>query len=142
MTATQGVLGINTQLKLGNGASPEVFTLVRDIFGAIDGPEVTQEYVDFTHMQSTGGFRERKASFKTPGNLTFTCHYVTGDTQHEAIVAAATAVPTTLQNYQVTYPDATVIEFSAYPSVKFNADMAGKFTMAVTLGLEGAFTLV
>lgn len=142
MTATQGVLGINTQLKVGDGASPEVFTLIPDIFGAIDGPAIDQEYVDFTHMQSTGGFRERKASFKSPGNLTFNCHYIKDNTQHEALVAAAVAVPTTLLNFEITYPDGTVIMFAAYPGCKFNADAAGKFTMAVTLGLEGAFDLV
>ena len=141
MTATQGVVGLDTQLKIGDGASPEVFTLIPDIFGAIDGPEITQQYVDFTHMQSTGGFEEQKPTFKSPGQVTFTCHYINNNTQHEALTAAALANPATLMNFQMLYPDTTLITFAAYPSVKFNSDTKGKFTMAVTLKLEGSFTV-
>lgn len=139
MTASAGVVGLDTQIKLGDGASPEVFTLIKEATD-IDGPEVTQEYADFTHMQSSGGFRERKATFKSSGNVTFTVAYLKDDAQHEALVTAATAVPTTLKNFQLLYPDGTLCTFSAYPSVKFRSEMAGKFSMAVTLGLEGSFT--
>ena len=139
MAETQGVVALNTQLKIGDAASPENFTLIPDIFGAIDGPEITQQYVDFTHMQSTGGFEEQKPTFKSPGQVTFSCHYVNGDPQQEALVAAAVANPATLTNFEMLYPDTTLISFAAYPSVKFNADTKGKFTMAVTLKLEGSF---
>ncbi len=141
MSETQGVLGIDTKLKIGDGASPEVFTLIPDIFGAIDGPEITQQYVDFTHMQSTGGFEEQKASFKTPGQVTFTCHFVKDNAQQQALITAATAVPTTKKNFECEYPDGTVIPFAAYPSVKFNSETKGKFTMAVTLKLDRGFTV-
>jgi len=141
MPESEGVLGLNTQLKLGDGTSPEVFTLIKEIFGAIDGPEITQQYVDFTHMQSAGGFEEQKASFKTPGQVTCTVHYLKDDVQHEALVAAAVAVPTTLKHFTLTYPDGTVIPFSAYPSVKFNSDTKGKFTMALTLKLSAGFVV-
>lgn len=141
MTTTQGVLAIDTQLKIGDGASPEAFTLIPDIFGNIDGPSIEQQFVDFTHMQSTGGFEERKASFKSPGQVTFTCHYINGNTQHELLVTNATANPSTLTNFQLLFPDTTLVTFSAYVSVRFNADTKGKFTMAVTLGLEGSFTV-
>lgn len=141
MTATQGVLALNSQLKIGDGMTPQVYTLIPDIFDNIDGPEVAQQYVDFTHMQSTGGFEERKASFKSPGNVTFSCHYVKDNAQHEALVNAAVANPTTLKDFQLLYPDGTLIEFSAYPSVKFSAATKGKFVMQVTLGLEGSFAL-
>ena len=141
MTATQGVLGIDTQLKIGDGASPENFNLIPDIFGTIDGPEITQQYVDFTHMQSTGGFEENKASFKSPGQVTFTCHYVYNDPYQEALIDAALANPATLTNFEIEYPDDTVIAFAAYPSVKFASETKGKFTMAVTLKLEGSFSV-
>jgi hypothetical protein len=141
MATTQGVLGLDTELKIGDAASPENFTLIPDIFGAIDGPEIAQQYVDFTHMQSTGGFEESKASFKSPGQVTFTCHYIADNTYHEKLVTNATANPATLTNFECEYPDGTVIAFSAYVSVKFNSDTKGKFTMAVTLKLEGSFTV-
>ncbi len=140
MTASNGIIGLNTQIKIGDGASPEVFTLIPEATD-IDGPESTQEFADFTHMQSTGGFRERKTTVKSSGNVTFTCAFVNGDAQQAALVAAANANPTTLTNFQLLYPDTTLIEFSAYPSVKFRSEMLGKFSMAVTLGLEGAYTI-
>ena len=140
MAASEGVVGLDTEIQMGDGASPEVFTNIKEPKD-IDGPEITQEFADFTHMQSTGGFRERKPTFKSSGQVTFKCNYVAGDTIQDALVAAATANPATLKNFKLNYPDNTVIAFAAYPSVKFTSPRAGPIEMAVTLSLEGSFTL-
>lgn len=142
MTTTAGSLAINTQLKIGDAASPEVFTLIKDIFGTINGPSISQEFADFTHMQSTSGFKEQKATWKSPGTVTFTAHWINADTQHELLVTNAKANPVTLTNFQMLYPDATLFTFSAYPSVVFGADMNGALTINVTLQLEGSYTVV
>jgi hypothetical protein len=142
MSETLGAVGINTQLKIGSGTSPETFALIKDIFGTIDGPSIDQEYADFTHMQSTSGFKERKATWKSPGQVTFAAHWINADTQHEALVAAAIANPATKTSFQMLYPDLTLFTFEAYPSVKFSADMNGALVINVTLSLEGSYTVV
>jgi len=138
MTASKGVVGLNTQIRLGDGESPEDFDLIPEA-GDIDGPEVTQEFADFTHQQSSGGFHERKPTFKTSGQVTFPMTRVHGDSIQDALIAAATAVPAELSHFQLLYPDGTLVEFAAYPSIKFNAPMSGPFRMNVTLNLEGQF---
>ena len=140
MAESQGVVGMNTQVKIGSTDSPASFVLVAEPTD-IDGPEITQEYADFTHMQSTGGFREKKPTFKSSGTVTFSCAYVNDDPGQMALVAAAQANPATLQYFSLTYPDASIITFAAFPSVKFRSEMAGKFSIAVTLNLEGSFDI-
>lgn len=139
MSESQGVVGLNSQIKMGNGASPEVFTLIPEAKD-IDGPEITPEFADFTHQQSSGGFRERKPTFKSSGTVTFRCNSVEGDTQQVALIAAANANPPTKKNFQLLYPDGEEIAFSAYVGVKWTAPMGGPKELAVTLNLEGALT--
>jgi hypothetical protein len=141
MTASNATIGLDTEIKMGDGASPEVFSLIAEAKD-IDGPEITQEFADVTHMQSSGGFRERKPTFKSAGQVTFKCNYVAADTVQDALIAAANANPATKKNFTLTYPDASVISFAAYPSVKFTSPMAGAIELAVTLSLEGAFSIV
>ncbi len=140
MSESQSVLGMDIQVNIGDGLSPEGFTLVGEAHD-VDGPEITQEFADCTHQQSTGGFRERKASFKSSGQVTFECARLKTDPGQVALIAAATAVPTTKKHFTLTYPDASIISFSAYPSVKFGGRMGQILTMNVTLSLEGAFTV-
>jgi hypothetical protein len=140
MSESQGIVGLGTQIKIGNGASPEVFTLVGEPTD-IDGPEVTQDYVDFTHMQSTGGFKEEKPTWKSSGNVTFTCAYVDDDAGQILLLAAANAVPATKTSFLEIFPNAKQIAFDAYPSVKFTSPMSGKLAIAVTLKLAGAFVI-
>jgi hypothetical protein len=141
MTASNGVVGLDTEIQMGDGASPEVFTNIAEPKD-IDGPEITQEFADSTHMQTTGGFRSRKPTFKSSGQVTFKCNYVAADTIQDALIAAATAVPATLTNFKMNYPDGTVIAFAAYPSVKFSSPMDGMIELSVTLSLEGNFSVV
>jgi hypothetical protein len=138
MAESEGVVGLNTVIKIGAGLSPEDYVAIAEPKD-IDGPEITQEFADFTHMQSSGGFRERKPTFKSSGQVTFKCNYVKDDPGQIDLIAAANAVPATKKYFEMTYPDNSVVTFAAYPSVKFTSPMAGALEIAVTLGLEGAF---
>jgi hypothetical protein len=42
---------------------------VKDIIG----PGLTREFAEFTHQQSSGGYREYKPTFKNSGDVTFKC---------------------------------------------------------------------
>ena len=141
MAENTGVIGLGTLIKIGDGASPEEFTTIPNVTSDISGPTIGQDFADFTHMESTGGFRERKATFKTGGQVTFTCTYENGNTQHEALVTAALANPATLTNFTITYPDTSAAALSAYVSVNFNSAKEGGFDMIVTLDVEGAWSL-
>lgn len=137
---SQGRVGLGTQIKMGDGQSPETFNLIPEPKD-ISGPQISQEFVDFTHQQSSGGFRERKPTFKTSGDVTFSCNYIAGDTVQEDLIEAALANPAVPRNFQLIFPDNTTITFSAYVSVQFKNPMNGPEEIQVTLALEGAFTL-
>lgn len=78
MTTSTGKVGLGTQFKVGDGESPEVFTAVVNVT-AINMSGRSVEEVDFTHLASTGGFREFRPGFKDPGEVQITCHYNPSD---------------------------------------------------------------
>lgn len=74
MTLSTGRVGLGTVFKVGDGESPEVFVAVVNVVNiTMSGRSV--EEVDFTHLASSGGFREFRPGFKDPGELSLTCHY-------------------------------------------------------------------
>jgi hypothetical protein len=79
MTLSTGKVGLGTQFKVGDGESPENFVAVSNVV-SINMSGRSVEEVDFTHLASTGGFREFRPGFKDPGSLTMTCHYNPSDT--------------------------------------------------------------
>lgn len=138
MAASDGSVGMNTIIAMGDGLSPEGFDTIPEPKD-IDGPEITQEFADATHMQSPSGFRERKPTVKSNSQVTFRCNKLAGNTVQDDLIAAANANPASLKNFKMTYPDGDIITFSAYPSVRFTSPMLGMMEINVTLSLEGAF---
>lgn len=81
MVASTGKVGLGTLFKVGDGASPEVFGAVANVVSInLSGRSV--EEVDFTHLASDAGFREFRAGFKDPGELTMTLHYDPSNATH------------------------------------------------------------
>lgn len=80
MTATTGYTGIGTLLKMGDGASPEVFTAVANVV-TLSVPQTAGE-VDATHLASTSGFREYKQGFKD-ATVSGTLHFDPDNTTHD-----------------------------------------------------------
>jgi len=54
---TEGVIGLGTLLKIGDGDTPEVFAAIAEVKD-ITGPGLAREFAEFTHQQSEGGYRE------------------------------------------------------------------------------------
>ena len=75
---TEGVIGLRTLLKVGDGATPEVFTAIAEVKD-ITGPGLSREFAEFTHQQSSGGYREYKPTFKNSGDVTFKCNFLPYD---------------------------------------------------------------
>ena len=136
MAETQGDIGLGSTIAMGDGGSPETFSTITEAKD-IDGPEITQEYTDFTHMQSPGGYRERKPTVKSNGNVTFRCNKLAGDTVQDALVTAANANPATESNYKLTFPDGDYFIFPATPSIKWSDPMLSAMEIQVTLAISG-----
>jgi hypothetical protein len=141
---TQGVIGLGTLLKIGNGSSPETFATIAEVKD-ISGPALTQEFAEFTHMQSTGGYREYKPTFLQSGDVTFKCNFLPDDTTQGFATTGLLKdfASKALRNFQLLFPDtgATLATFAAYVShVAPSAPISGPLELSVTLRVTGPVT--
>lgn len=140
MAETDGAIGMNTVIEMGDDGSPETWATIPEPKD-IDGPEVTQEFADATHMQSPSGFRERLPTVKSNSQITFKSNKLAGNATQDALIAAANANPATLKHFRMTYPDGDIITCYAYPSIKYTSPMTGMMELNITLSLKGAFVV-
>jgi len=144
MAATQGSTGFGTLIKIGNAASPEVFTAIAECKD-INGPNMSQEFAEFTHQQSPSGFREYKPTFKNSGDVTFKCNFLPDNTTQGFSTAGLLKdfADQTLRNFQLLFPDtgSTLASFNAYvANIGPTAPMANALELNVTLRITGAVT--
>ena len=134
MTATLGTVGLNTQLKVAVAASPSNFLLVGECQDIQLSGE-TSEFAEFTHQQSTSGYREFKPTFKDPGNLTCTFNW-TVDAQQLALKTAFDAQD--LLYFQIDYPDAHTHTFTGYVGqLGISAPMNGPLRKSLSIRITG-----
>jgi len=70
-----GVPAINTYLKIGNGASPEVYSIVANV-GDITGPGLGSTVVDVTSHSAGNPWREKLITLLDNGDISFPVFYV------------------------------------------------------------------
>lgn len=141
MPATNALSAYNTLLKIGDGGGPEVFTTIGEIFN-IDGPELIQELIDATHMESPGRNREKIAGLRDTGPCTFDINWIPDNAVHAGFITDYEAG--TLRNFEMILPDTagTKWEFSAFiTSHKPTAGVEDKLMSSVVLTVSGKPTL-
>ena len=138
MTATLGTVGLNTMLKVATDVSPTNFLLVGECKD-INVAGKTVEFAEFTHQQSTGGYREYKPTFKNSGDITFKCNW-TVDAQQTTLDTAYEASDVLF--FQCTYPNGKIHTFQAYVSnLGQTAPLNGPLELNVTLRVTGQMVL-
>ena len=80
------------EVKIGNGASPEVFTAIPEI-KTFSGPSGSAAVIDVTDLSSAA--KEKRMGLADEGQLSFTINYIPSDTQHTALRAARAALTET-----------------------------------------------
>lgn len=141
MAATVGTTGFGTLLKVGNGATVEVFTTVAEV-KSISGPNLSLEFAEATHMESPNGFREYLPTFKDSGDVTLECNFLPANTQHKQLTTDMVA--RTLRNFKLNWPNTggTVWSFAAYISgFSPSASVGDMLAASVTLRPTGAVTI-
>lgn len=138
---TEGVIGLGTLLEIGDGATPENFTPIAEVKD-ITGPGLTREFAEFTHQQSSGGYREYKPTFKNSGDVSFKCNFLPDDaTQGFATSGLLKDYDDgKLRNFKLKFPDVgqTVASFAAYVSnIQPGAPIANALELNVTLRITG-----
>ncbi len=99
--ATIAKLAQGTLFKIGDAASPEVFTTIPECYN-LDVPDVRTELLDVTSHDSTGGFREYIAGLKDGEQVTAEINWVPTNTVHIGVRVDAYAA--TRRNFTQTFP--------------------------------------
>lgn len=83
MAVTQGKTGIGVVLKMGDGASPEVFATVGGVT-TLSGGGATMNMADATHLASPNFYEEFLPSLRSAEEWTFTLQWAPGDATQDA----------------------------------------------------------
>jgi len=105
--STLTAIGVGMQFKIGNAASPEVFTAVAEVTG-ITGPGYSRDSVDATHTDSPGLRREFLPGLSDEGEFSFTLNF--GSASYT--VLNAEKAKTTPTNYQVLFPTSPTVTWT------------------------------
>jgi len=133
---SDGISSQGTYIMLGSGASPQTFAEIPEC-STIPGPAGTSDELDFTHLRSTGGYREYKQSFKDNDDMTLECNYIPGDATQAALRALYLSGDVT--GFVKHYPDGSTDAFDAYvKSASSPAAVGDKLKFTVTLRVTGA----
>src|SRR5687767_6528523 len=80
--ATKAIGTAGTKLLRGDGAGPEVFTVIAEII-SFSGPTESAKQIDVTSMDSTA--REYIAGLRDSGEISFDCNLVTSSATQQGL---------------------------------------------------------
>jgi predicted secreted protein len=133
-------VGVGTQFKRGDSASPsEAFTAVAEVTN-IAGPTMSRDAVEVTSLDSTGGYREYKPGFRDPGELTLTMNFTLA-TWNDFLVDFETDDTV---NYQIVFSDSnnTTFDVAAFvTALPVAIPTDDRVTADVTLKITGPLTV-
>jgi predicted secreted protein len=127
------------QIKIGNGASPEVFTAISEI-KTFSGPGGSATVIDVTDLSSSA--KEKRLGLADEGQLSFTINYIPTNTQHDLLRTNRDA--RTLTNFKLVFTDdspATNWSFAAYvQGFSVSGAVDGVVEANITLEITGSIT--
>ena len=142
--ASAATAGIGTLLKIGDGATPEVFTTIAEVLD-IAGPGLTSDLVDITNMSSAGSWEESLPTILRSGEITFSVNFLPTNTTQSSVAGLINDFENrTNRNFELVFTDtpATTWSISGYvTNVTTQMPVAGATTMDVSVKLTGQPTL-
>lgn len=86
MGESTGKTGRGVTLSISDGTSPAVYTQIANVTSInLSGRDADE--IDFTHLGSTGGFREFRQGFKDGGTISFDMHFTPTEVSHVDLLA-------------------------------------------------------
>ena len=127
------------ELKIGNGASPEVFTAIAEI-KTFSGPSGSATVIDVTDLSSAA--KEKRMGLADEGQLSFTINYIPSNTQHALLRTQRASREET--NFKLVFTDdspSTTWSFSAFVTgFAVSGAVDAVVEANVTLEITGAIT--
>lgn len=134
--------GQGSLLKIGDGASPEVFATIGEV-GDIKGPKIKNSFEDVTSHDSTGGLEEFIATFTTQDSVKFEANYLPANaTQSYAAGLLAKVLNRGKTNFQLVPAGQSVtLAFAAYVEEwELSLPVKGVQKISVSLKPSGVLT--
>lgn len=132
---TQAKIGHGNLFKIGNGATPEVFTTVAEVT-AIKPPSLSRDSVDVTHMQSTEKWREFIMGLKDGGEVSIDVNFVTDSAS--TLLMLAEFDTDTVGNKQIVFTSGSVWSFAAgCTGFEPDSPIDDKMSATVTFKISG-----
>ena len=134
VTAAHGVV-----IKLGDGATPEVFTPIDGVHNGPNGPGWTPQMISARHHGSSDTFMKVSTIDKTP--VTFDIYYDSTDVVHAALIAAAQSG--TRKHFQMELQDegGEVYLFGGYVQASYQGQVDGFNIYSIQISIDGAVTI-
>jgi len=127
-----------TLLKIGDAASPEVFTTVPEVT-KLSGPAVKFDLLDVTSHDSTGFFREFIPGLADGDNVQASINWVPANVVHKGVRVDSYA--RTKRNFKIIFPPAgsdDTVDVAAYiTNIEPNADIGTVLVASVTMKVTG-----
>jgi hypothetical protein len=137
---TAATIGHGSSFALGDGAQPEVFTTIAEVYD-ITPPSETSDVIDATHMSSPGNMREFIMGLTDPGEASFEMNFIPGSASETAILAWRAGRVS--KNCRITFPNGWRWTFLALCTGYEPALPADdKMTATVTAKVTGTVTRV
>lgn len=139
-------IGYGVKFSRGDGASPEQFVEVAEVFD-VSPPSMTKDQVEATNTDSVGGFREFIPGLKDGGECQITMNFLpnnvtqnntTGGLLHDFLNQ------TTGRNYRISFPGSPVQTWTFNATVisyQPSAPMDDRMTCVVGFKVAGAPTI-
>lgn len=141
---TAAISSFGTLLKIGDGATPEVFTTIAEVRD-ISGIDLELDTEEVTSHSSTDGWVEKIGTLLSMGPIKFGINWVpTGATHSFTTGLVKDMVNRTRRNFQLVLPNigATTWAFSAFvKAFSAKAPVKGELGADVTLDITGKPTL-
>jgi len=142
---TNARIGHGATFKIGNGASPEVFTAVASEVRSIGFPAISRDTIDASHTLSPNQWREFIAGMIDAGEMSIEFNLVPGtaDTTLAALFTElGTAGSATAKNRQIVFPDTSQLDFAAiFTGFDGDIPIADNMTATANFKITGAVTL-
>lgn len=136
--ATIAKISNGTLLKVGDGASPEVYTTVPEVM-RLTGPSVRFDLLDVTSHDTVGFFREFIPGLADGEKIAASVNWRPSNTVHKNLRIDAYA--RTLRNFRIVFPDSsdnTVTSATYIESQIPKADIGTPLNMDISLKVTGA----
>lgn len=131
-----------TLQKIGDGASPEVFSTIGQV-RSVSGPTTKATVQDVTTHSTSGNWMEKLATLIDPGALSFPINYDNADATHAFATGMwADLIALTVRNFQTIFPSSMgQLDYAAYLTGHgFDCPVDNVLQANIELTIYGAIT--